>query len=174
MLFRRAEARDLDAVTAIYNRIHEGERLGRTTIGWIQGVYPVRATAEGALSRGELFVGEEDGTVFGSAILNHTQVDVYAQGSWAVTCSDDKVLVMHTLTIDPDRSRSGLGKAFLAFYEQYARSLGCADLRIDTNATNSIARRLYAGLGYHEVGMAPCTFNGIPGINLMLLEKPLV
>lgn len=46
-------------------------------------------------------------------------------------------------------------------------------LRIDTNAINSAARRLYAKLGYREADIVLCVFNGIPNVNLVLLEKKL-
>ena len=35
------------------------------------------------------------------------------------------------------------------------------------------ARRLYHNLGYQEVSILPCEFNGIPGVNLVCLEKLL-
>ena len=44
---------------------------------------------------------------------------------------------------------------------------------MDTNALNLPARRLYKHLGYREVGIVPTTFNGIPGVQLVLLEKHL-
>ena len=59
------------------------------------------------------------------------------------------------------------------FYEKYALSRHCTVLRIDTNAINSAARRLYAKLGYREADIVPCVFNGIPDVNLVLLEKKL-
>lgn len=50
---------------------------------------------------------------------------------------------------------------------------GCPYLRMDTNARNKTARKLYAGLGYWEAGIMPCVFNGIPGVQLVCLEKKL-
>ena len=44
---------------------------------------------------------------------------------------------------------------------------------MDTNERNAAARRLYAGLGYREAGIVPCTFNGIGGVQLVCLEKTL-
>lgn len=61
----------------------------------------------------------------------------------------------------------------MRFYEEYARAHGCAYLRMDTNARNAAARRLYVRMGYHEADIVPCDFNGIPGIQLVLLEKRL-
>jgi hypothetical protein len=100
---RKAEKKDIAAVAAIYAHIHEQERTGKATIGWLPGIYPVRGTAEAAL----------------------------------------------------------------------ARENGCTVLRMDTNAKNAAARRLYQKLGYAEPDIVPCIFNGIPNVQLVLLEKKL-
>ena len=81
--------------------------------------------------------------------------------------------VLHTLVIAPDKAGKGYGRAFLAYYEQYAAENGCPELRIDTNAKNAAARAMYKKHGYKEVGIIPTDFNGIPGIELVLLEKYL-
>ena len=47
---RKAEKKDIGAVAAIYAHIHERERTGKATIGWLPGIYPVRGTAEAALA----------------------------------------------------------------------------------------------------------------------------
>ena len=80
---------------------------------------------------------------------------------------------MHTLVISPRYPRMGLGNEFVRFYEEYARGLGCPELRIDTNAKNVRARAMYRKLGYKEIAVVPTVFNGIPGVNLVLLEKRL-
>ena len=89
---RKAEKKDIDAVAAIYAHIHEQERTGKATIGWLPGIYPVRGTAEAAL----------------------------------------------------------------------AQENGC-----------TVLRRLYQKLGYAEPDIVPCIFNGIPNVQLVLLEKKL-
>ena len=172
-LIRPAETRDLDAVAGIYNRIHDAEEQGRQTIGWLRDVYPVRQTAQAALDREELYVLETEGAVLGAAILNRTQVITYAQGHWAHDAPEEQVFVLHTLVIAPEAAGRGYGRAFVAFYEDYARKNGCICLRIDTNEKNENARRMYAKLGYREAGIVPCVFNGIPGVNLVCLEKKL-
>ena len=80
-------------------------------------------------------------------------------------------MVLHTLVISTSHSGKGYGKAFVAFYEPYAKEQGCPFLRMDTNAKNHAARSLYQKLGYKEIGIVPCNFNGIEGISLVLLEK---
>ena len=64
-------------------------------------------------------------------------------------------------------------KAFVSFYEQYALDHGCSELRMDTNAINTRARKMYEKLGYEEVDIVPCVFNGIPDVQLVCLEKNL-
>ena len=81
--------------------------------------------------------------------------------------------MLHTLVVDPLQGGKGCGTEFVRFYEDYALSRGCRYLRMDTNARNAAARRLYAGLGYWEAGIVPCVFNGIPDVQLVCLEKYL-
>ena len=172
-MIRKATREDIPAVEALYDEIHTREEAGEVTTGWIRGVYPTRATAQAALARDDLFVLCEDGLVRGAAIINQTQVDVYAGAPWRFSAPDERVCVLHTLVIHPAAKGRGLGRAFVAFYENYARARNCPALRIDTNARNSIARAFYKGLGYREIAVVPTTFNGIPGIDLVLLEKNL-
>ena len=84
---------------------------------------------------------------------------------------DDQVLVLHTLVVDPRYKGKGYGSSFVGFYEEEAAKRGCTACRIDTNERNASARRLYARLGYREVSIVPCNFNGIPHIQLICLEK---
>ena len=193
MKFRKATINDLDAIEGIYDRIHDCEEAGITTIGWIRSIYPKRETAEAALERGDLYVceltaadanettgsadaaGQSDAEVriAATAIINKIQVDVYADVSWAHSVPDEQVAVLHTLVVDPELRFSGIGGAFVGFYEEEAQRMGCTELRMDTNERNAIARKFYAGLGYKEVGIVPTVFNGIPGVNLVMLEKPI-
>ena len=82
-------------------------------------------------------------------------------------------MVLHTLVISPKAARRGCGRAFVEFYERYALENGCKFLRMDTNARNLGARAMYQKLGYAEVDTVPCEFNGIPNVQLVLLEKYL-
>lgn len=172
-MIRKAVSSDLDAVVTIYNEILQLQEDGAIKVGWIRGVYPTRATAEDALRREDLFVIEKDGAILGSAIINQLQVDVYAKAEWRHEVDAEKVWVLHTLTISPKASGLGLGKQFIDFYESYALDHGCLALRMDTNERNLVARKMYKKLNYEEIDMVPTVFNGIPDVNLVLLEKYL-
>ena len=171
MNIRKATAEDIPGVARVYEEIHDAEAAGLSTTGWLRGIYPVRTTAEAALERGDLFVLEEDGTILGAGIINQLQVDVYEGAPWEHAAADDEVCVLHTLVISPKAAGRGLGKQFIAYYETYARDHSCPELRIDTNVKNIRARRMYEKLGYREIAVVPTVFNGIPDVQLVLLEK---
>lgn len=173
MTIRKATQQDIPAVSEIFSDIHTAEETGMVAIGWVRDVYPTRATAETALQRGDLFVQEDEGKIVGTAIINQQQVDVYKGAGWKHNVPDKEVMVLHTLVISPKAGRKGYGKNFVAYYEEYAHLHGCNYLRIDTNERNVNARALYKKLGYEEIDIVPCVFNGISGVRLVLLEKCL-
>ncbi len=173
MEVRKAQGSDIDAIEAIYDRVHDAEEQGLSTVGWIRGVYPTRKTAQDALGRGDLFVMTDEGRVVATAVINQVQVPEYANAAWEHDAAAGQVMVLHALAVDPLEKGKGLGRAFVAFYEGYARQHGCPELRMDTNVKNARARKLYQLLGYREVGVVPCVFNGIPDVGLVCLEKHL-
>lgn len=172
-MIRKATEKDIDSIAVIYEHIHEEEKKGNITTGWIAGVYPVRETAAKGVERGDMFVYEDEEGIKAAAVLNKLQVDVYADCEWEYDASDDEVMVIHTLVVEPEFSKGGIGRKFVKYYEEYGRENGCKVLRMDTNERNVIARKFYAGLGYTEPGIVPCVFNGIPDVQLVLLEKQL-
>ena len=172
-MIRKATEKDIKAVMEIYSDIHTLEEQGVTSIGWIRDIYPTEETAGQSQQKGELFVEEEDGKIVGAAIINQQQVDSYKNARWKYDVSEQEVMVLHTLVISPKASGKGYGKKFVNFYEQYALSNNCHYLRMDTNRKNHRAREMYKKLGYDEIGMVPCVFNGIEGVQLVLLEKAL-
>ena len=173
-MIRKATKDDINGVAAIYDDVHSREEAGELTTGWLRDVYPTRQTAETSLSRGDLFVQEnEEGQIVGTAIINKSQVDCYADGNWKCPAPDDEVMVIHTLVISGKSSGGGLGTEFINFYENYAKNERCRYLRLDTNARNQAARKFYKKHGYWEIGSVPTVFNGIPGVDLVLIEKKL-
>lgn len=171
IVFRKAIRKDIEPITSIYEEVHEEIENGKIWIGWIKGVYPTRDTVVAAIERDDLFVMEEEEKIVGVGIINQQQMDVYKETHWRYHAPDNEVMVLHTLAISPKIARKGYGSRFVELYESYAKEQGCEILRMDTNERNTNARALYKKLGYDEVEMIPCTFNGIEGFHLVMLEK---
>ena len=115
----------------------------------------------------------DGGNVVAAAVINQTQVYEYKDAAWKHAAEDNEVMVLHCLVVDPLEGGKGYGRAFVAYYEDYAKQHGCPALRMDTNVKNTRARKLYHALGYEEVGVVQCVFNGIPDVQLVCLEKYL-
>ena len=171
MEIRKATEADIPAVAAIYDALLDREEQGLLTTGWTRGVYPTEQTARDALAAGTLYVLEDGGRVTAAAKIDQSQMAQYTQYHWQHDAPPEQVLVLHTLVVDPAVKGKGCGTAFVAFYERLARDTGRPYLRIDTNARNTPARVLYRKLGYTEAGIVAGTFNGIPGVQLVCLEK---
>ena len=131
---RKGTREDVPEIVEIYGRILTNEELGQASVGWIRGVYPTEDTALEALEAGELFVMEEEGALVAAARINRVQVPEYSQISWTQPDAPaERIMVLHTLVVDPRYKGRGYGAAFVDFYERYALEQGCPYLRRDTN-----------------------------------------
>jgi GNAT superfamily N-acetyltransferase len=171
MEIRKAVETDIPGIVAIYDAIIAEDEAGTNYTGWIRGVYPTESVARAGLERDDLFVMVDEGRIVGSAMINHIQVEDYAKGTWEYPASDEEVMVLHTLVIDPAAKGKGYGKAFERFYNEYALDNGSPYLRIDTNVKNTSARAFYRKLGYKEIMAVPTDFNGLKNVMLLMLEK---
>lgn len=170
-MIRKSNKTDIDNIVKIYDKIIDKESAAKIMTGWKKGVYPSRDTALAAYNEGGLFVMETDDEIVGAAIINQNQMREYADCKWEFDVQNNEIMVLHTLAIDPEKAGRGYATEFISFYESYALEHGCQYLRLDTNEMNSAARKLYHKLGYREVGIISCEFNGIPGVHLVCLEK---
>ena len=171
MIIRKATANDVDAVAEIYNEIHTEIEKGNLYTGWVREIYPLKSTAQNAFEKDWLFVAEDEGEIVSAAIINQYQGPIYEEATWEFEAEEHEVMVLHTLVVSPSSVKKGIGTKMVAFYEEYAKQNNCPELRMDTNEKNTVARKLYKKLGYKEVSVVPCVFNGIPGVNLVCLEK---
>lgn len=173
MIIRKATYEDIEDIVSIYNKIHDQEEQGLTTTGWIRDIYPTRDTAVTSVSKGEMYVLVDNEEIVAAARINQEQGEEYRCAAWKYDAEDEDVMVLHTLVVLPESSGKGYGRAFVEFYEKHALANNCHYLRMDTNARNKAARSLYKFLGYEEIDIVPCEFNGIKGVDLVCLEKKL-
>ena len=69
-MIRKATAADLPRIGEIYEAIFDKEDQGPAYTNWLRGSYPTTEDARKALETGTLYVGEEDGALWGVVNLN--------------------------------------------------------------------------------------------------------
>lgn len=173
---RKGNYADIDSITAIYDAIHDEIEQGRYEMRWFRDLYPTREWACERVASADLYVmtdsewGEE---IVASAVINHNPLPEYKAGRWFQPDSYDRILILHTLVVNPVHMHKGYATAFVEYFEQLGRDSGCDRVRLDTQAIDIPARRLYHKLGYVEADRVGCEFKGIAGIDLVLIEKML-
>ena len=151
-MIRLANPSDLDAIAEIYEEILAAEDARPVSYtNWQRGKYPTRDTAEAALEAGTLWVGEEDGAVYGCVNLNGEQLPV----------------------IRPSWSGRGKAREFVAFCEEELRRQGKKAVRLDTYEGNHPANAMYPRLGYTFAGATEFFFQGFIHEILNCYEKAL-
>lgn len=173
-MIRKAQEGDLRAVDGIYNAILDQEEAsGVSYTNWQRGKYPTVAYARRALEAGTLYVAEEDGTVYGAAVLNAEQLPEYDAIPWSVPAQPSEVGVIHTLVIRPSWSGRGKAREFVAFCEEELRRQGKKTVRLDTYEGNLPANTMYPRLGYTFAGATEFFFQGFIHEILNCYEKAL-
>ena len=173
MAIRPATAADLDGITAIYDAILDREEAGPVYTNWQRGKYPTADTARQALEAGTLYVGQEDGFLWGVVNLNGIQLPEYDVIPWTIPAEREQVAVIHTLCIHPAVSGQGRAKQMVAFCEEESRRQGKTVMRLDTWEGNLPANRMYPALGYRYAGAAEFFFQGFIREILNCYEKAL-
>ena len=173
MSIRPAVAADLDGITAIYDAVPDREEAGPVYTNWQRGKYPTADTARQALEAGTLYVGEEDGFLWGVVNLNGIQLPEYDAIPWTIPAERNQVAVIHTLCIHPARAGRGLARRMVALCEEETRRQGKAVMRLDTWEGNLPANRMYPVLGYRYAGAAEFFFQGFIREILNCYEKKL-
>lgn len=172
-MIRKATAADLPRIGEIYEAIFDKEDQGPVYTNWLRGTYPTVDSARQVLEAGTLYVGEENGVLWGVVNLNGVQLPEYDQIPWAIPAEREEVGVIHTLCIHPAQSGKGLAKRMVAFCEETARAQGKTVIRLDTWEGNAPTNHLYPSIGYGFAGSTEFFFQGYIREILNCYEKKL-
>ena len=116
-MIRLATPADLSQAAEIYEEILDQEQQGPVYTNWQRGKYPTIDTARQAQEAGTLYVGEEDGVLWGVVNLNGLQLPEYDAIPWSIPAARDEVGVIHTLCIRPSCHGRGYARQMVAFCE---------------------------------------------------------
>lgn len=144
-IIRLAEQDELSELEYIYfEAMMEMHR--RDIPQWSQD-YPA-CLLPGDIQRQELFVIEDDHLVVGALVLNQT-MDEWLE---PIPFTPANAYYIHRLAIDPIRQGRGYARMLMEWAHMAAQTHGGTAMRLDTNALNIPALRLYEKLGYRQVG----------------------
>ena len=110
-----------------------------------------------------MYVLEEGGEVLASVILNSFQPAEYAEIPWLYPAEGKEALVIHTLCVSPRAAGRGLATKLIEFACGFAYGRGAKVIRLDTNAKNAPARRLYLRNGWRLAGSHHALHEGRAG-----------
>ena len=153
-MIRKAATADLPGIGGIYEAIFDQEERGPVYTNWLRGSYPTTGDAGEALAAGTLYVGEENGVLWGVVNLNGVQLPEYGKIPWTIPAGREEVGVV-------------------AFCEKTARAQGKTVIRLDTWEGNAPANHLYPSLGYSFAGGTEFFFHGYIREILNCYEKKL-
>jgi ribosomal protein S18 acetylase RimI-like enzyme len=143
MRLRRAGPADLYAVLALES-LFPGDRLTRRA--WRRLLASPTAVAW-------VIESVDEGAVLGNLLLLFRRRSPWAR--------------VYSLVVAPAARGRGWAQALLAAAEAEASHRGCAGLRLEVREDNTVARHLYAGLGYHEIARLPAYYeDGGDGVQL--------
>ena len=170
---RRAVREDLDAIEELYGRVGDAEADRPDGPRWKRGVYPLRQDAEEGLAAGALRVAELNGRIIGTVILLQEQDSAYGQADWQIPL-EEPVSVVHTLAVDPEYSRQGIGRALLDYAAETGRQQGLKAIRLDVYEENRRAIQFYEACGYRCCGRMDLGLEELYGLKWYLAYEKLL
>lgn len=166
MIVRRAALFDVPAVMYIIRAaVPLMQAAGNTQ--W-DDQYPNTEIFLRDITRKELWVADFDGVLGGVAAITTEQTPEYANVGWD---RNEPALVVHRLAVDPEFRGHGIATALMEEAEALAEEQGIHVLRVDTNALNEAARKMFVKLGYTYAGETTIDYR--PGLRVACYEKRL-
>lgn len=151
-IIRPAAETDLPRIREIYAQAREFMAAAGNPTQWTDG-YPQESVIRGDLSRGQLFVYEQNARILGVFCYFQGEEPDYArihEGAWL---QDGAYGVVHRIAVAA--GSRGIGAACLT--DAFSR---CGNLRIDTHRDNIPMQRLLAKTGFRYCGIIYLTKDG--------------
>lgn len=115
-------------------------------------LYPNSAVLAADISAGDLWVGEEEGSLLCTFAVNTDCEEEYEACSWQYP--EEPYVVVHRLAVNPKFHRKGVARLAMEFVENSAKEKGIRTIRLDTFCGNIAGAALYESLGFKILGYA--------------------
>ena len=170
---RKAIEQDIKALGAMYDRIIDQQEACPTSPKWTKGVYPTEKSIGEEVRKGEVIAAFSGDTPVGAVIRNHIKATGYDECPWQVEAEAEEVFFIHTLGIDPDWQKRGVGRKLVEAVENDGRAHGMKAVRLDVILQNEPSKLLFLSMGYELHGVFTLYYDSVEPQPFMLFEKVL-
>ena len=111
--------------------------------------YPSLNRLQQDIDNEELYLFMEQNEVLGIVALSTQMDEVYKPVNWLTHTSNH--LYIHRLAVRPDKWGRGIATKLMDFAENFAQTLGCNSIRLDTFSQNKRNQKFYDARGYFKL-----------------------
>ena len=147
-MIRKATLDDIDSILNITQACAQ-YMINNGIFQWDEN-YPNKRVFELDVSRGELFVIEDESAILGCIVISSLIDDEYLPIQWLTETSRN--LYVHRLAIDPGQQGNGLAQQLMSFAETYGIENDYVSIRLDTFSQNKRNQKFYELRGYKRLG----------------------
>lgn len=154
-MIRLATREDLEEIERVYGTARDFMFAHGNTTQWANG-YPWRDLLESDINKGELFVFDDNGKIYGVFAFTAGEDETYKvieNGEWI---SDEPYSAIHR--VGSDGTHKGVMKECFDFCRQR-----CSHLRIDTHEDNYIMQSALTKCGFKKCGVI-YVYDGTPRV----------
>ncbi len=141
----------LDELADLYDRVVDYLEAHINYPKWSHA-YPCRESVREAILQGCQYACLADGRIAGAAVINDNPGGDYEAGEWSRPLKRGEYLIIHSLAVDPDRTRRGIGDFMVKEGLALARAEGFQAVRLDVVPGNTPAQKLYERNGFTYAG----------------------
>ena len=172
MIFRKIEPEELKKLSEMYDAVLDQQEYDEYGPKWTRGIYPCEEDFIAHLEKGEYYGGFEDDDLACRAVMTIGEDEMYRDVKWMKKVDDDRVAIIHLLTVAPKYRGKGLSKKFLNYlFEEAAETADV--IHLDVLDGNLPADRLYLKIGFSFAGSYPAHYEDIGDCMLNLYEYDL-
>lgn len=143
-----AEKDDFQRVRNFYSTLIDNIGDYNFSFGWKKDIYPSQEFLLDSINNYELYYGELENQIISSMIVNNKYNKEYNDVKWLTDASDDELLVIHTLGVDPRFAGKGFAKEMVHSVIDMGRKKGLKSIRLDVLEGNTPAEKSYTKIGF--------------------------
>lgn len=158
---KQATMAGLDVIRAFYWKLMDSSKSLEQILQWKKNQYPSDSDWCAYIDRKEMYLVYEEEKLVAAVALTEIKTDEYRHINWKASVTDDAVLVIHLLAVDPTQQGRGLGMMVLGEIIMMAKSRGKKVVRLDAIETNVPAQRLYEKYGFVQYGKIQAYYESV-------------